>query len=213
MIDGGHLVARGLKNEGVRVLFTLCGGHVMSIYNGCLDEGIKVIDVRHEQAAAHAADAWARVTKTPGIAVVTAGPGVTDSVTGVTNAFQAESPIIVFGGQGPLSQMEKGALQEMDHVGLMRCITKWSRSVHDVQRIPEYIATAFRESLSFPRGPAFIEIPVDVLFLQSNEEEISFPEKYREAVVRAADQCLVKKQLEHPPHIEVQAVTGEPTPQ
>src|ERR1700757_3102120 len=103
-ISGGHLVAKALKQEGVEVIFTLCGGHIIDIYDGCLDEGIKIIDVRHEQVAAHAADGYARVTGRPGVAVVTAGPGTTDAVTGVANAFRAESPMLLIGGQGALDQ-------------------------------------------------------------------------------------------------------------
>ena len=116
-ISGGHLVAKALKNEGVDVIFTLCGGHIIDIYDGCLDEGIKIIDVRHEQATTHAADAWARVNPGKiGVAIVTAGPGVTDCVTGVANAWRANAPIRVFGGQGPFINTGKGSLQEMDHV-------------------------------------------------------------------------------------------------
>src|SRR5881275_3696845 len=92
VVSGGHLVARALKNEGVDTIFTLCGGHIIDIYDGCVDEGIEVIDVRHEQVAAHAADGYARITGKPGCAVVTAGPGTTDAVTGVANALRAESP-------------------------------------------------------------------------------------------------------------------------
>src|SRR5512141_625712 len=101
MFDGGHLVAKMLKRENIDMVFTLCGGHIMPIYNGLLDEGIRVVDVRHEQAAAHAADAYARLTRKPGVAIVTAGVGVTDAVTGITNAFQADSPMLVIGGQAP----------------------------------------------------------------------------------------------------------------
>ena len=90
--SGGELVAEVLLRHGVRFLFTLCGGHVMSIYDGCLDEGIGVVDVRHEQSAAHAADGWARVTGKPGVAIVTAGPGLTDAVTGVATAWRARKP-------------------------------------------------------------------------------------------------------------------------
>jgi len=122
---GGYLAARALKDKGVRHIFSLCGGHIQPIYSGCAEVGIKIIDVRHEQAAAHAADGWARVTGKPGVAVVTAGPGLTNSVTGIANAKRAGSPIIVIGGQAPLFQFEKGGLQEMDHVELVRSITKW----------------------------------------------------------------------------------------
>src|SRR6185295_6934489 len=95
---GGHLVAQELARAGVRDIFTLCGGHVARIYDGCLYQGIRLIDTRHEQAAAHAADGYARLTRAPGVAIVTAGPGVTDAVTGIANAFQAQAPLVVLGG-------------------------------------------------------------------------------------------------------------------
>ena len=123
MSHGGKLAARALKAAGVECVFTLSGGHVMAIYDGCIDEGIQVIDVRHEQAAVHAADAWARLNPgRVGVAILTAGPGVTDGVTGVANAWRANSPILVFGGQAPFNNLRRGGLQEMDHVSLMRPI-------------------------------------------------------------------------------------------
>src|SRR5512144_706426 len=111
-IHGGRVVAKALKAENVPFVFTLCGGHVMPIYDGCLDEGIGVIDVRHEQTAAHAADGWARVTGRPGVAVVTAGPGLTDAVTGVASAHRANIPMLIIGGQGPRSLQDMGSLQD-----------------------------------------------------------------------------------------------------
>src|SRR5271163_753299 len=107
-VSGGHLVARALKNEGVEAIFTLCGGHIIDIYDGCIDEGIKIIDVRHEQVAAHAADGLARVTGKLGCAVVTAGPGTTNAMTGVANAWRAESPMLLIGGQAALGQHKMG---------------------------------------------------------------------------------------------------------
>src|SRR5438874_3889556 len=119
LISGGHLVAKALKQEGVDVIFTLCGGHIIDIYDGCIDEGINIIDVRHEQVAAHAADGYARITGRPGVAVVTAGPGTTDAVTGVANAFRAESPMLLIGGQGALGQHRMGSLQDLPHVDIL----------------------------------------------------------------------------------------------
>ncbi len=163
-VHGGKLAARALKNAGVECVFTLCGGHVMPIYDGCLDEGIRVIDVRHEQAATHAADAWARVNPGKiGTAIVTAGPGVTDCVTGVANAWRANSPMIVFGGQGPLANIRRGSLQEMDHVSLMKPITKWADACYQTERIAEYIETAIGHAVSGLPGPVYLEIPMDVL--------------------------------------------------
>jgi len=160
---GGKLAARALKEAGVEVIFTLSGGHVMAIYDGCLDEGIQVVDVRHEQAAVHAADSWSRCNPGKiGVAVLTAGPGVTDGVTGVANAWRANSPILVIGGQGPFANLRRGSLQEMDHVSLMKPITKWADACYDTKRIPEYISIAIRHATSGMPGPAFLEIPMDV---------------------------------------------------
>jgi acetolactate synthase-1/2/3 large subunit len=177
--QGGHLIARQLKQEGVDTIFTLCGGHVFSVYDGCIDEGIRVIDVRHEQAAAHAADAWGRITGTPGVAVVTAGPGVTDAVTGVANAWRANSPMLCIGGQGPFRMFKKGSLQEMDHVALMAPITKWSDRCFEARRLPEYVSIAFRHALSGRPGPAFLEVPLDVMVDSMDVKEVEFPTNYR----------------------------------
>ncbi|MSP62619.1 MAG: hypothetical protein EXR72_20270 [Myxococcales bacterium] len=163
---GGHLVARALKTDGVKCVFTLCGGHVAPIYDGCLREGIDIVDTRHEQAAVHAADAWARLTRGVGVAILTAGPGVTDGVTGVANAFQAQVPLVVLGGAAELRFIGKGALQEMEQVALLRPITKWSATITDARRIPEMIQTAFRVATSGVPGPVFLELPFDVLTSQ-----------------------------------------------
>ena len=179
LVDGGDLVARAIKQEGVDTIFTLCGGHVQAIYDSCLDEQIRVIDVRHEQVAGHAAEGWSRATRRCGVAVVTAGPGVTDCVTAIANAYQNRSPLLVIGGRSPLARFEMGALQDMDQVELVRSITKWARCVYDTQRIPEYIASAFRAALTGRQGPAFLEIPTDVLFRKVEENDVYFPQSYR----------------------------------
>ena len=167
-ITGGQVVAKALKEQGVTHLFTLCGGHIQSIYDGCLDREIRVVDVRHEQSAAHAADGWARVTGQPGVAAVTAGPGVTDTVTAVANAMRAQVPLVLIGGQGstiygPMGGQDRGALQEMNHVELMRSITKWSVTVPETRRIAEYIQSAFRVAVSGVPGPVFLELPINIL--------------------------------------------------
>ncbi len=175
MAHGGKLAGRALKNAGVECVFTLSGGHVMPIYDGCLDEGIKIVDVRHEQAATHAADAWARVNPGKiGVAIVTAGPGVTDCVTGVANAWRANSPILVFGGQGPFANHRRGSLQEMDHVSLMKPITKYADACYDPQRIPEYIEMAIKHAISGIPGPAFLEIPMDILMKDARLEDVPY---------------------------------------
>lgn len=175
-VHGGKLAARALKEAGVECIFTLSGGHVMAIYDGCLDEGIKVVDVRHEQAAVHAADAWSRLNPGKiGCAVLTAGPGVTDGVTGVANAWRANSPILVIGGQGPFNNLRRGSLQEMDHVGVMKPITKWADTCYDTRRIPDYIEMGIRHAVSGNPGPVFLEIPIDVLSREVEWEDVRFP--------------------------------------
>ncbi len=178
-IHGGRVVAKALKNEGVSHIFTLCGGHVQNIYDGCLDEGIRVVDTRHEQTAAHAADGWARVTGEPGVAVVTAGPGTTDAVTGVANAFRAQVPMVLIGGQAPRLFQDMGGLQDMNHVELMRPITKWSVSVPETARLGEYLQSAFRIAATGVPGPVYLEMPLDLLMNSVSEEDAVFYPRYR----------------------------------
>ncbi len=162
-VHGGRLVSKALKRHGVSHLFTLCGGHIQAIYDGCLDDGIRVVDVRHEQTAGHAADGYARVTGRPGVCAVTAGPGVTDVVTAVANAQRAGVPMLVLGGAGPRSLSDMGSLQDMNHIELMRPISKWSVAVPSADRIQEYIDAAFRVAQSNVPGPVFLELPLDLL--------------------------------------------------
>jgi acetolactate synthase-1/2/3 large subunit len=161
---GGELVARALKAQGIDTVYTLCGGHVAPIYDGCLNHNIRIIDFRHEQAAAHAADAHARLTRNVGVAVVTAGPGVTDAVTGVANAYQARSPMLLIGGAAPLATKGMGALQEMPQTEMFKTFTKASFTIERTEDIPAKFREAFHTMLSGRPGPVFIEMPFDVLF-------------------------------------------------
>ncbi|MBI4952711.1 MAG: acetolactate synthase [Myxococcales bacterium] len=163
MVHGGRLVSKALARQGVKHLFTLCGGHIQSIYDGCLDDGIAIVDTRHEQTAGHAADGYARVTGRPGVCAVTAGPGVTDVVTAVANAQRANVPMVVIGGAGPRALADMGSLQDMNHLELMRSVTKWSVSVPTTDRLPEYVDAAFRVAQANVPGPVFLEMPLDVL--------------------------------------------------
>ncbi|MBI3781788.1 MAG: acetolactate synthase [Deltaproteobacteria bacterium] len=195
-IHGGRLVAKALKAEGVSYIFTLCGGHVMPIYDGCIDEGIRTIDVRHEQTAAHAADGWARVTGRPGVAVVTAGPGLTDAVTGVASAQRANIPMLIFGGQGPRPFADMGSLQDMNHVELMRPITKWAVSVPEGRRLAEYVSMAFRIATTGLPGPVYLEMPIDQLFNSYDESRVTFPTQYRTEAGTAGDPAFIEHAFE-----------------
>lgn len=195
-IHGGRVVAKALKAEDVAFVFTLCGGHVMPIYDGCIDEGIGVIDVRHEQTAAHAADGWARVTGKPGVAIVTAGPGLTDAVTGVASAHRANIPMLIIGGQGPRPFADMGSLQDMNHVELMRPITKWAVAVPEGRRLAEYVSMAFRIATTGLPGPVFLEMPIDQLFGSFEESEVSFPVQYRTSAGIAGDPAYIEQAFE-----------------
>src|SRR5437016_9489569 len=174
---GGHLIAQVLREEGVSHLFTLSGGHIAPIYDGCVAEGIRIVDFRHEQAAAHAADGWARVTLQPGVAAVTAGPGVTDAVTGIANAFYANAPMLVLSGKNPIVEFEMGSLQEMDQVTLVGSITKWAKTALDARRAPHMVATAFRHATSGRMGPTFLDVPLDVQLMPAPSDPL--PRGYR----------------------------------
>ncbi len=196
LIHGGWLVAKILKREGVEVVFTLSGGHIAGIYDGCVREGIRVVDTRHEQAAVHAAEGWAKVTRKPGVAILTAGPGVTDGVTGIANACLAGSPVLVIGGAAPLGLWDRGALQEMNQLDLLRPITKWARTVHETARLGEYTASAFRQMLSGKPGPVFLEMPMDVLNNFADTDTLfdpGEPEHYRYTGKSAPDPQMVEK--------------------
>ncbi len=190
-VTGGELVAQMIKGEKVSAIFTLSGLHVAPIYAGCVDQGIKVIDTRHEQGAAHAADAYARLTRGLGVAVVTAGPGVTDALTGVANAYAANSPLLLIGGAAPTFNAGKGSLQEIEQVDLFLRITKWADRVPSTQAIPAYLARAFRVALSGRPGPVFLEIPFDQLVNAVDVAEVPLPTGYRTAARSPGDPVLI----------------------
>src|ERR1700756_3617063 len=127
-VHGGRRVAQRLKAHGVTKLFTLSGGHLFSIYDGCREEGIDIVDTRHEQTAAFAAEGWAKVTRGPGVAALTAGPGVTNGMSAMASALQNRSPMVVLGGRAPALRWGQGSLQEIDHVPFVAPVTKLART-------------------------------------------------------------------------------------
>ena len=195
VISGGHLVAKALKNEGVDTIFTLCGGHIIDIYDGCLDEGIRIIDVRHEQTAAHAADGYARQTGKLGCVVTTAGPGCTNAMTGIATAFRSESPVLHIGGQSSLTQHKMGSLQDLPHVEMMTPITKFAAGVMSTERVADMISMAARECFSGAYGPSYLEIPRDVLDKEIPVETATIPKPghYRASVKSIGDPDDIKK--------------------
>ena len=162
--NAGELIALALKRAGVSHLFTLNGGHIWPMLMGATEHGIRLIDVRHEQSAAFAAEGWAKVTREVGVAAVTAGPGVTNSVTALAQAQGGDSPLLVIGGRAPISRWGMGSLQEMDHVEVTRSLTKKAVTVTDAEDAYAIAAECVRTALSRRTGPVFMDIPIDVFF-------------------------------------------------
>jgi acetolactate synthase I/II/III large subunit len=195
VISGGHLVAKALKNEGVDTIFTLCGGHIIDIYDGCIDEGIRIVDVRHEQVAAHAADGYARQTGKLGCVVTTAGPGCTNAVTGIATALRSESPILHIGGQSSLTQHKMGSLQDLPHVDMMTPITKFAAGVLSTERVADMISMAARECFDGAWGPSYLEIPRDILDREIPRGTAVIPEpgRYRASTRSIGDPADIEK--------------------
>src|SRR5919112_2212256 len=144
---GGRVVAKALKSRGVTHLFTLSGGHLFSIYDGCREEGIQIVDVRHEQSAAFAAEGWAKATREVGVCALTAGPGVTNGMSGMASAQANASPLVVLGGRAPAARWGMGSLQEIDHVPFVAPLTKLARTARSPGEIPELVDEALRCAL------------------------------------------------------------------
>src|SRR6202158_4140167 len=144
---GGRLVARRLKTHGVTHLFTLSGGHLFSIYDGCREEGIAIVDVRHVSTAAFAAEGWAKVTREPGVCALTAGPGVTNGMSAMASAQANHSPTLVLGGRAPAMRWGQGSLQEIDHVPFVRPLTKLATTDGRTEEIPGLVDVAFHAAV------------------------------------------------------------------
>ncbi len=172
-IYGGHLAAKYLKEvENVRMVFTISGGHIENLLDGLNQYGIRAIDVRHEQAAAMMAHAWSIYENEPGVCLVTAGPGFTNALTGIANAYLDNAPLVVLCGRHPLRDDLTGALQEMNQPDMVKPITKWCATCYDIKRIPEYLSIAFRQATSDRPGPVFLELPPDILFAATDEKTV-----------------------------------------
>src|SRR5919108_3992262 len=161
-VHGGRLAARALAARGVSHLFTLSGGHLFSLYDGCREEGIRIVDVRHEQSAAFAAEGWAKATREAGVCALTAGPGVTNGVSAIAAARFNRSPLVVLGGRAAEGRWGSGSLQEIDHLPFVAPLTKSAETVKETARIPELTARALDTTIELPTGPAFVDYPLDV---------------------------------------------------
>jgi acetolactate synthase-1/2/3 large subunit len=170
-LHGGRLVARRLKAYGVSKLFTLSGGHLFSIYDGCREEGIDIVDVRHEATATFAAEGWAKVTREPGVAALTAGPGITNGMSAIASSQQNNSPVLVLGGRAPAMRWGQGSLQEIDHVPFVRPLVKLAATAGATAEIPALLDEAWEAIRTPHTGPAFLDFPLDVVFSEAPEPE------------------------------------------
>jgi len=187
---GGRLIARRLKAHGVSRLFTLSGGHLFSIYDGCREEGIDIVDVRHESTAAFAAEGWAKVTREVGVCALTAGPGVTNGMSAMASAQANHSPMVVLGGRAPAMRWGQGSLQEIDHVPFVRPLSKLAATAESTEEIPGLVDEAFRAALAPHGGPAFLDFPLDHVFMEATEASARAPEDGVSGAKAAAGEAI-----------------------
>jgi len=195
-MHGGELVVRQLKQEGVEMAFGLVGGHIAHIHEASDRLGMRILDVRHEAAAAHMAEAYGRLTRRPGVCLVTAGPGFTNALTGIQNARMAGSPMVVISGRAGIAQEQRLALQDMNQIDIVRPMTKWAATVHQAHRIPEYVSTAFRHAMQGPPGPVYLEIPFELMVNKLPGDQAVFPESNRRLRPAVCDAGAVEEALE-----------------
>ena len=199
-VTGSHLIGKALKLEGVGNIFTLAGDHILPMLDVLADQGFRFIDTRHEQAAVHMADAWGRITGQPGVCMYTT-PGFANAIPGLANATHTEAPVISIAGCADLTDLGRGATQEIDQVGMAAPVTKGSFLIHDARRIPDFIARAMRLAFSGRHGPVHLTIPMDVQEQEMDEEEevLHLPSEYRpgESVLASPEQVRQAIALMH----------------
>ncbi|HLB21273.1 MAG TPA: thiamine pyrophosphate-binding protein, partial [Solirubrobacteraceae bacterium] len=190
---GGRLIARRLKAHGVSKLFTLSGGHLFSIYDGCREEGIDIVDVRHESTAAFAAEGWAKVTRQAGVCALTAGPGVTNGMSAMASAQANHSPMVVLGGRAPALRWGQGSLQEIDHVPFVRPLTKLAATAGGTEEISGLTDLAFQAALAPHGGPAFVDFPLDYVFMEAAEPPPADDAPVNESVGPGASTAAIER--------------------
>jgi acetolactate synthase I/II/III large subunit len=195
-ITAGHQIAKVLKKEGIDTVFTLCGGHVVTVHEGCIAEGIRIIDVRDEAAAIDAAQGYAFATGRAGVAIVTAGPGVTNAMSGMATAFMAGTPVLLIGGRSPMALFDKSPLQDIDQVAALRPITKFARTIHTAARAGEYVGMAFREMFDGRPGPVFLDLPIDLTFHNVPNESVTAYDNYRTTIPAPGNPQAVERAIE-----------------
>src|SRR6185295_12688162 len=171
---GSEILARSLKNEGADVLFFLMGGPMLLAESSCIKEGIRPLDVRHEQAAAFMAQAYSRLMQKPGVCMAASGPGVINLTTGIANALIDCCPVVAVGGSSPIGQNGRQVFQEIDQLAIMKPCTKWADRVYNLKRIPEQVNCAFQKAMSGKPGPVYLDFPGDVLYTKIDEDKVDW---------------------------------------
>jgi acetolactate synthase-1/2/3 large subunit len=194
-ITGSEVLAQALRSQGVDTLFYLMGGPMLETEAACIKLGIRAIDTRHEQAAALAAHAWTRVTRRPGVCMGCSGPGTTNLVTGVANAFTDCAPLMAIGGSSPRVYLGMEAFQEIDQVAIMKPITKRAERIYDARRIPDVVATAFREATAGRPGPVYLDLPGDVLGEKIEEDTVVYPAPWKPAPRTLGDPAAIREAI------------------
>src|SRR5690242_17401792 len=187
MAKGYSLLGRALSRAGVDTAFFIMGGPINDGVKAMMSEGIRCIDVRHEQAAAMMAQAYARVRSRPGVCMGASGPGTINLTTGLANALIDCAPVVALGGSSPLENLGTGTFQEIDQVAIMKPVTKWADRVYEAKRIPEMIDLAFRRAIAGKPGPVYLDLPSDVLYEEVDEAEVKWPDLSK-TLVRARPQ-------------------------
>lgn len=194
-LNGGHLFIRCLKQEGIKKVFTIVGDTILPLVDAAEDEGIEFIDVRHEGAAMHLADGYARITGLPAVAMFTGGPGFANAISGLPTIYTSESPVIFVAGAAEFPEKGMATFQEIDQVSMAAPVTKGSWLIHDRRRIPEFVATAFRTAMSGRPGPVHLTLPIDIQEQAISEEELPpyLPREYRNMGRAQGDPRLIQE--------------------
>jgi acetolactate synthase-1/2/3 large subunit len=195
-VSGGALAAQVMKNDGIEHLFGIVGGHIYPIFEGCVEMGIRIIDVRHEEAAAHMAEGWALATGKPGVCIGTAGPGFTNLLTGIANSSMGSTPMLAIGGRASIHEFDTGALQDFNQLDIVKPMTKFARAVYQTERIPEYMGMALRHATSGRPGPVYLETPMDRLFNEVDVSSVQVPECHRIEAPPAGNPSDVERAIE-----------------
>ncbi len=208
VVTGSELLARSLRAVGTDTLFYLMGGPMLETESACIRLGVRAVDTRHEQAAAMMAHAYTRLTRRPGVCMGCSGPGMTNLVTGIANAFVDAAPVVAVGGSSPRVYLGMEAFQEIDQVAIARPITKWAHRILDAKRIPEIVATAFREATTGRPGPVYLDLPGDILGEQVDEAAVKLPAPWAASPRVQGDSAAVAEAVALLAHAERPLIIG-----